>query len=321
MTIHRLYGAVNIDGKTYMVKVKVTLKEDRTNNEPQKAYSYETTKIELLAGQHEDAVTSSRNSNDSITVSKLLNGVEKSYGNGEKLLDYSKVVDENGEPMVVYHGTSNNFYTFDINKLGSATGNKGWYGAGFYFTPDEKSARGYTSNSITLDKLDLSEDDKKHYLNYIKYSGTEKWYDYSSMYERYLNAKEKAIRVIPAFLNIRNPHYETRIMNFGEFYKGAEGTDGVIATIDIKGKPQIYEIKVTDPTQIKSATENEGTFDSTNPDMRKREGNGVATDNDVVMAVDPVSKVLGSPRGTAQLFFGYICRPGGGVALWWLKCL
>ena len=97
---------------------------------------------------------------------------------------------------MVYHGTSNDFYTFDINKLGSATGNKGWYGAGFYFTPDEKSARGYASNSITLDKLDLSEDDKKHYLNHIKYSGTEKGYDYSSMYERYLNAKEKAIRVI-----------------------------------------------------------------------------------------------------------------------------
>ena len=55
--------------------------------------------------------------------------------------------------------------------------------------------------------------------------------------------------------------------------------------------------------------------------LNTREGNGVATDNDVVMAVDPVSKVLGSPRGTAQLFFGYICRPGGGVALWWLKCL
>ena len=34
--------------------------------------------------------------------------------------------------------------------------------------------------------------------------------------------------------------------------------------------------------------------------MSKSEGNGVATNNDVVMAVDPVSKVLGSPRGTAQ---------------------
>ena len=34
--------------------------------------------------------------------------------------------------------------------------------------------------------------------------------------------------------------------------------------------------------------------------LNTREGNGVATDNDVVLAVDPVSKVLGSPRGTAQ---------------------
>ena len=34
--------------------------------------------------------------------------------------------------------------------------------------------------------------------------------------------------------------------------------------------------------------------------INTREGNGVATDNDVVMAVDPISKVLGSPRGTAQ---------------------
>ena len=37
-----------------------------------------------------------------------------------------------------------------------------------------------------------------------------------------------------------------------------------------------------------------------NTALNTREGNGVATDNDVVMAVDPVSKVLGSPRGTAQ---------------------
>lgn len=52
-----------------------------------------------------------------------------------------------------------------------------------------------------------------------------------------------------------------------------------------------------------------------------RQGNGIATDNDVVMAVDPVSRVLGTPRSTAQLFFGYICRYGAWVAVWWLKCL
>ena len=34
----------------------------------------------------------------------------------------SKVIDENGEPKVVYHGTNNIFYIFDKNKLGSNTG-------------------------------------------------------------------------------------------------------------------------------------------------------------------------------------------------------
>lgn len=80
-------------------------KQNFTNNEAKKAYSYEATKIELLAGQHEEAVTSSRNSNNSITAANLLQDVEKSYGNGKKMLDSSKVVDEYGEPKVVYHGT------------------------------------------------------------------------------------------------------------------------------------------------------------------------------------------------------------------------
>ena len=111
VTMHRLYGAVNIDGKVY--RVKITLKADISNSEAKKAYSYETTKIELLAGQHEEAVTSSRNSNNSITGANLLNGVEKSYGNGEKILNSSKVVDENGEPLIVFHGTRNGgFYVF-----------------------------------------------------------------------------------------------------------------------------------------------------------------------------------------------------------------
>lgn len=46
----------------------------------------------------------------------------------------SKVVDENGEPKVVQHGTPvEELYEFDINHLGDNTGDKGVYGAGFYF--------------------------------------------------------------------------------------------------------------------------------------------------------------------------------------------
>jgi len=45
----------------------------------------------------------------------------------------SKVVDENGEPLVVYHG-GNVKNIFDKNKIG--VNDEGWYGYGFYFTED-----------------------------------------------------------------------------------------------------------------------------------------------------------------------------------------
>ena len=116
VTIHRLYGAVNIDGKTY--RVKVTLKEYADKNEPSRAYSYEATKIELLAGTLVDGKTTDPSTNNSITAANLLQNVEKSYGNGTKLLDSSKVVDENGEPMVVYHGSGDTFTIQKYRNLG-----------------------------------------------------------------------------------------------------------------------------------------------------------------------------------------------------------
>ena len=90
VTIHRLYGAVRIDGKVY--RVKVTLKEDTQNEKPaKKAYSYEATKIELLAGTLVKPEDDDPNTNNSITAAKLLNGVEKSYDGGKFFEDYNKI--------------------------------------------------------------------------------------------------------------------------------------------------------------------------------------------------------------------------------------
>lgn len=50
----------------------------------------------------------------------------------------SKVVDENGEPLVVYHGTKNEFYEFDTDKQ-----LKGWLGKGFYFSKNKTEAKDY----------------------------------------------------------------------------------------------------------------------------------------------------------------------------------
>ncbi len=58
----------------------------------------------------------------------------------------SKVVDENGNLRVVYHGTVGEFYTFDKTYLGSATG-VGDAKLGFFFTSNENVALEYAINA------------------------------------------------------------------------------------------------------------------------------------------------------------------------------
>ena len=54
----------------------------------------------------------------------------------ETTKDTSQIVDENGEPMVVYHYTPNEFTEFDTEKLGSST-DVGAFGTDFYLSPSD----------------------------------------------------------------------------------------------------------------------------------------------------------------------------------------
>ena len=89
--VHRLFGAVELDGKSY--RVKTTMQEFR-GGEKTKPHSYEVTKIELLdtpgTAVLPDSSPLDMTPNNSISAAKLLNGVEKSYDKGKKLLDESK---------------------------------------------------------------------------------------------------------------------------------------------------------------------------------------------------------------------------------------
>jgi hypothetical protein len=72
----------------------------------------------------------------------------KGMANFKKWFGDSKVVDENGEPKVVFHGTNATFTRFDEDFTGSKTGNLGHYGKGFYFSDDIREAKGYGKNVI-----------------------------------------------------------------------------------------------------------------------------------------------------------------------------
>ena len=52
--------------------------------------------------------------------------------------DVSKVVDENGEPLLCFHGTNSEFYEFDKRSIGMRN-DEGFYGKGFYFTFQKNS--------------------------------------------------------------------------------------------------------------------------------------------------------------------------------------
>lgn len=68
----------------------------------------------------------------------------------------SKVVDKNGEPLIVYHGSSAVFDTFDEKYQ-----RRGQFNFGFYFTPNKELANRYSYNNTDLYAvfLNLKEED------------------------------------------------------------------------------------------------------------------------------------------------------------------
>lgn len=140
----------------------------------------------------------------------------------------SQVIDENGEPLVVYHGTNVDFNVFEKAKQGQT--DSGWYGKGFYFTP----------------------------------------HTYWRFAEDAVQARGGAAQIMPVFLNIRSPLYGSAYAEQGSNLSGVareRERDGVIVRFD-PGHEQEYEIAeilVLEPTQIKSAIGNVGTFSPRSP--------------------------------------------------------
>lgn len=143
--IHRCYGAVEIDGQVY--RVKVTLKEYKDAVRDNKAYSYEATKIELLAGTLVGGNKSSNpGTNSSLSAAKLLNGVMMSYDSSKNVLDESAKMSALVREHRVFHGSGAEFDAFDHSHMGEGEGAQA-YGWGTYVTEVEGIGRMYASQN------------------------------------------------------------------------------------------------------------------------------------------------------------------------------
>ena len=169
--------------------------------------------------------------------------------NSVKPENVSKVVDENGEPVAVYHGTPK-FDRFSIFKKGSG----GYLGPAIYFTNLKTYAQKYEN----------------------------KWGDGGNLYDVFISLKRPLIvkSVNPAKEILKTIYgkdsvydrrsqkqsYDTKILSSADIKKlQSKGYDGVIWEYGGSKEYAVY-----DSSKIKSATDNIGTY-SENPDIRWRE--------------------------------------------------
>ena len=195
--------------------------------------------------------------------------------NSVKPENVSKVVDENGEPVAVYHGTPK-FDRFSIFKKGSG----GYLGPAIYFTNLKTYAQKYEN----------------------------KWGEGGNLYDVFLSLRNPLIvkSVNPAKEILKTIYgkdsvydrrsqkqsYDTKILSSADIKKlQSKGYDGVIWEYGGSKEYAVY-----DSSKIKSAEDNIGTY-SENPDIRWRD-TGEPTAEEISEAQKQYEEVKSKYMGT-----------------------
>ncbi len=196
----------------------------------------------------------------------------------------SKVVDEEGKPLVVYHGSTADFTEFSykfVNRNGQADGR------GFYFTDNRSFAEGYQNKDGKLfevylsiqkplnpDKLTITKAELRKILDAIDPSG-----DYMANYAEDDRGYPGAAWRAKALNSTVNAIYDSSENNadiLAELYSSFGGGEVLAEVRKVSGYDGFIKkdqngnmIYIAfEPGQIKSATDNIGTYDRNNPDIR-----------------------------------------------------
>lgn len=256
----------------------------------------------------------------------------------------SKIVDENGEPKVVYHGSPYRFFRFDKTKLGQSTGADSAK-EGFFFTDNKELAELFSRYSLESlpvsdveqlvkerllnmsenelnDAYEVYRNDSPDYLDYADETDSPNDRDYleirgflldgvseeeakreyiqdsieSKIEGGYFSDMEEVEEELSSigiefgnneqvFLNIESPLVDEVERDY--FHNGEDvspmtpvlqnakrmGRDGVVFTgiVESGQKGAANQYVAFEPNQIKSATDNVGTFDVGQEDIRYRD--------------------------------------------------
>ena len=176
----------------------------------------------------------------------------------------SKVVNKDGTPRIVYHYTNGEFWSFDTKRSGSNQGQT--HGDGIYLStsPDEFSYAGKRRMELYAVirnpfEMQLTDDQATYVLE--KYAATKHDLDkYHGLYRNH--AMEK----------LTSP---TRVFDYLAEYAADNGikVSDILKDLGYDGVHDGSEWVAFDATQVKSATDNIGTFDGGNTDIRYKAPN------------------------------------------------
>ena len=154
----------------------------------------------------------------------------------------SKVVDEQGKPLTVYHGTTANVAAFDPARRGSDTKTKSAE-KGFFFTSSPRHASVY-ANGVTNTMRNQTRDGANVVPVYVQVSN-------------------------PKVIVTRRPVEMEVDLDDGKVIQAAidAGHDGIIVSREVGDEYDVKLVIAFRPTQIKSASGNNGNFDPNNPDI------------------------------------------------------
>lgn len=312
----------------------------RGENEDDSTYPYPTEKemSEKIAPAFDKLfqVLETKDTDKGAVMFSLTAGQKPTVTNTQSFKDWfgdSKVVDDKGEPLVMYHGTPNGvFESFD-----TYASKYGLMGQGGYFTDNPAVASEYTEKGVKRIERDGETPEKVVYPVYLSIKNPidmdakadfSKWAD---AYSDYLSVDELEDSLSDGATNESVFRELEEILSQDQIpdYEGAEivqdglrsmGYDGIThiggGRVDKDGvRHRVYI--AFDPEQIKS-TFNRGTFDPKDPRIsfsRKESGedtaflretgakpqNKAAMDK-IIAALNKQAKKLGLPENSAVIF-------------------
>lgn len=171
----------------------------------------------------------------------------------------SKVVDKKGAPRKLYHYTDGEFTVFDTGKSGSNQGMR--LGDGIYLSTSPTEFSSYGKNRMELyatisNPFEMQLTDEQANAVLDKYAST----------KHDLNAYDGVYRN-HAFAKLTNP---VRVMDYLQEYAKDNGikVSDILKDLGYDGVHDGMEWVAFESGQVKSATDNIGTFDRNNPDIR-----------------------------------------------------